>query len=43
MLNKDNSFINYANYLNLKIKNKSILIISSVNHLKKDLMEFFLN
>jgi SAM-dependent methyltransferase len=43
MLNRNNSYLNYANYLNLKMKDKSVLIISSVNHLKKELLEFFLN
>jgi 2-polyprenyl-3-methyl-5-hydroxy-6-metoxy-1,4-benzoquinol methylase len=43
MLNKNNSFLNYANYLNMKMKDKSILIISSVNHLKEELLEYFIN
>lgn len=43
MLNKENSYLNYSKYLFSKMKDKSNLIISSVNHLKKDLLELFQN
>jgi len=43
MLNKDNSYLNYSKYIKTKMNDKSILIISSCNHLKKDLLEYFTN
>jgi len=42
MLNKSNSNINYAEYIYYKLKKTGIFIITSCNHLKSDLLNFFI-
>lgn len=42
MLNKSNSNIHYSNYIFYKLKKTGVFIITSCNHLKGDLIKYFI-
>ena len=43
MLNKNNSNVEYTDYIEEKLRNSGKFVITSCNHLKNDLFEYFIN